>query len=583
MKTLLVSINAKYIHSNLAVRYLREYVKGLFPNTEIAEFNINQPLQLIRSQIVDAKPDVLGISCYIWNWDMVQKLVSDIKSVLPAVTIVLGGPEVSYDVQEHLIRSPAVDFIIRGEGEEPLRQLLTKLAADQAPEQWAHTVPGVVYKGTDDRARVEPYQMDLGQLASPYGGSLDQLESKVLYYEASRGCPYRCSFCLSSLSGVVRFVPLERVFRDLERLLNLQPKQIRFVDRTFNAHPERALTLVRWMAKQATKTRFQLEITGDALRDELVDAFLEAPPHRFQLEIGVQSTSEQALTGVQRRSDLQRLYRTVTTLRQGKTPIRVMLDLIAGLPHESLETFGRSFDAVYNLQPTKIHLGFLKFLRGSQLREEAGHLGYVFQEHPPYEILASPWLDVEDLQHLHVVEDLVERYYNSGRFQYSLPWLIAANGGSPFRFYSHLARWWRQHRLHLRGHSSVQLYPLLLDYADFVPKKQLQGRLGVDFRVNHRTQPLPVELELEDASNEVQRWLDSSTLDQKFPQFQGLSARQIRKRLHSLRLPHAIIETADANVDDSAVGGQIVLFHYRDLQVPAEVLPLAPSRNFVVD
>ncbi len=584
MKTLLAAINAKFIHANLAVRYLREYVKPTFPQTEMVEFNINQPLQLILAQIVAERPDVLGISCYIWNWDMVQKLVTDIKKVMPRLLIVLGGPEVSYDCREHLHHLPAVDFIIRGEGEEPLRQLLLHLAAADDLERWGPSVPGLVYRSHPSTEQVLPHQMDLALLRSPYGGKLGQLDNKVLYYESSRGCPYRCSFCLSSLSGPVRYLPLERVQRELEHLLTLRPKQIRFVDRTFNADPRRAETLIRWLASQNTDTRFQLEITGDILTDSLLDALNQAPAERFQLEIGVQSASEDALAAVQRNSKLKRLEHAVRSLRSGPTPTRIMLDLIAGLPGETLAMFGRSLDFVFNLKPTKIHLGFLKFLRGSQLRQQAATMGYCFQEHPPYEILAAPWLDFAELQHLHVVEDLVERYFNSGRFSYTLPWLVSHYQGSAYSFFSSFAQWWQQHDLQLREHGSVELYPLLLEFASTVPQELLRSYLALDFRIHHRTQPLPGALGVKDAGKAVQQWLETSNFAAQVPQFAGLSPRQIRKRLHSLQVPATVVARPAVQGPGPGCGReQILFFHYPDLQMPAEVLVYEQSRNSVIN
>jgi len=566
LKVMLAAINAKYIHSNLAVRYLHAHVKPEFPDTHFLEFNINQNLDVITAELLSHPHDVLGISCYIWNWDLVQKMVSDYSLVRPDTVIVLGGPEVSYDTEAHLEAQAGVDYIVRGEGEEPFLRLLRALNKTRRPTaDTLASIPGVCYRAEGGTVEQPAHIMDLDKLRPPYAEGMEQLEHKILYYEASRGCPYRCSFCLSSLSGPVRHFPLQRVKEDLQELLTLDPDQIRFVDRTFNAHPQRAFELVQWMARQPTRTRFQLEITGDTLTQPLVDVFKSAPPGRFQLEIGVQSTYKEALAGVERKSDLQQLAQRVEEIRAGGST-GIMLDLIAGLPHESLGHFAASFNYVYNLDPGRIHLGSLKFLRGSELRRQYRRWGYGFQRHPPYEVLFSDAISFAELHHLQIISDLVDRCYNSGRFAWTLPWLINHFFSSPFAFYSEWAHWWKESGLHLQSHGAAALYGHLHAFLGGCRHPQYRALAALDFCLFERTKDVPDFLDVDEAGDNLKRWIQSRKVLDSFPEWEPLSNRQIQKRTRAVRLPAAVLDESGC----PAYGGepQVVALCYPDMQTP---------------
>ena len=435
---LLTTLNSKYIHTALALYSLQAYCRRDFPAIQVKEFNINQDLEAILGAIYRTRPSILGFSTNIWNIIPTLELVERVKKVLPETVVILGGPEASADWAALLQQPVAPDYIVCGEGEETLRQLLHYLTSGK-PDRAA--INGLAYKdGGRVVATPPPAPLDLEKIPFPYP-DLSVLRHRLVYYESSRGCPYRCAYCMSGWEqSTMRYLPLERVKADLARFIEGGVGTVKMVDRTFNLDRQRTVKLLQFLAEQEGTTEFHFEMVGELIDEEIIAIFKAAPPGRFRVEIGVQSTCPAALEAVNRRYDLERLGRSCAALT--RIPgVTVHLDLIAGLPHEDLATFARSFDWTFRLRPAELQLGFLKLLKGSPLRGQAGAYGYQFTSMPPYEILQSNWLSYPDLLHLKAVAVLVEKYYNSKHFHYTLSYLFRAENISPWRFFSALARY----------------------------------------------------------------------------------------------------------------------------------------------
>ncbi len=529
MKVLIAAMNAKYSHSSLAVRYLVHYCREEFPNIEGVEYNINQDPQLVLADIVRRRPDVVGFSCYIWNIELILPIISNLRKVSPQTTIILGGPEVSFDTEYWLGEYPAIDYLIAGEGEEALRLFLNayKQGDGQIPSSLLAAIPGLVYRDGDTIHSNPQKPIDLAKIPPIYSGDISGLKNKIVYYETTRGCPFKCAYCLSSVMGRVREFPLKQCKEELRLLSQIGVEQIRFVDRTFNYDGDRAYDLLEFMISLDTTTRFQLEVSGDILTDDVLQLLTTAPPNRFQFEIGVQSTNEETLEAVSRNSDLERLGEVVEFLRT-KTHVRVLLDLIAGLPKEGFHRFGQSFDYVYSLKPTRIHLGFLKLLRGSRLRKEADSFGCVYRERAPYEVLQTDDLSYEELCRLHTIEDLVDKYV-SGRFERSLEYLLQ-DGKSPFWFFNDFAERWEERGYHWLNHSQMTLYKIL---ADFYAKENpdLISYLRWDFRLNEPRRGTPRwmgGLPNRSLENELIR---SGRVFDYLPKLKSLPTREIGRRI----------------------------------------------------
>lgn len=558
MKVVLAALNAKFTHTSLALRYLSQAASSF--NIDTVEYNINQDLAQIAADIYAKKPDVLGLSCYIWNINEVLQIISDLRRVCPALTIILGGPEVSFDIDHWLTNYPDIDYIVAGEGEEAWVRFLTawentngKLSSEDLA-----AIPGLAYRW-DGKIMQNPMQgVDLATLPAVYSGSLEGLEHRIVYYETTRGCPFRCAYCLSSVMGPVREFPMDRCKQELRRLAEANCEQIRFVDRTFNYDPERAYELIEFMIGLDTRTRFQLEVSGDILTPRLLELLRKAPPGRLQFEIGVQSTNPDTLRAVSRKQNLDKLAEAVRFLIE-ETHVRVLLDLIAGLPHEGFDRFGESFDYVYRLKPYRIHLGFLKLLRGSRLRQEADVFGCVFSGRAPYEVLQTNDISYEELAHLHVIEDLVERYVNSGRFECSIEYL-AEQFQSPFKFFDDFAYRWKDSGYHWVNHSLHGLYRVLKEfYSREYPA--LEEYLRWDFRVNEPKSPTPTWLGGVQTRSRENAVIRSGIVGQLLPELADLPPREIGRRIYVEEF-------------DFGQGIEKKLFYFEPGAARARVLPL---------
>ena len=530
MKVVLVALNATYSHTNLALGYLKNYCQPHFPNLETLEFNINQNLDMILAELARKNADVVGFSCYIWNIELILPLVSNLRKVCPKTTIILGGPEVSFDTEYWLTEYKDIDFLIAGEGEEALLSFLTELEKSQGelePDKM-QSIPGLVYRKPNGKIATNPgVPLDLGTIPPLYTGDLRKFENKIVYYETTRGCPFKCAYCLSSVMGRVRKFPDDRAKEELANLARAKVEQVRFVDRTFNYDAKRAYDLLQFMIELDTTTRFQLEVSGDILTEPILELLRTAPENRFQFEIGVQSTNLATLEAVSRRTDLDKLAEVVRFLKENTT-VRVLLDLIAGLPEEGFWRFGESFDYVYNLKPDRIHLGFLKLLRGSQLRDEAESFGCVYTDHAPYEVLYTNDLSFAEIQRLKLIEDLVEKYEIS-RFEKSLDYLLPA-GRSPFAFFNEFAEKWEAQGYNWLNHSLVGRYKILweffgADYPDLLPW------LTFDFRTSESRAATPEWMGGRSDRSLENELIRSGRVVELLPELADLGPREIGRKI----------------------------------------------------
>lgn len=458
MKVLLTALNAKYVHTNLAVRYLREYTKDLEYECIIKEFSINDRLENILEALLEEKPEVIGFSCYIWNIEMVIKLSKLIKKVNKNIEIIYGGPEVSFDVREFL-EGEGGDYLIEGEGEEPYRQfILYKLNRGSV-----ENIPGFFYRDEEGniKGRDNLNMLDMNRLPFPYTNELE-FKNKIIYYEASRGCPFNCKYCLSSTIKGVRFRNLDLVKEELTLLMERAVGLVKFVDRTFNANRDYARKLWQFLKEADTSTCFHFEISADLLTDEDIELLNSVPKGRFQFEIGVQSTNEEVVENINRTMNIEKLAHRVRQLRIPDN-IQLHLDLIAGLPGESYESFKESFNRVYSFGPHVIQLGFLKLLKGSKMKEEEEQWGMVYSPYPPYEIIRNNYISYEELLILKKVEAIVDKYYNSGNFSNILKYLIP-NFNSAFDFFLTLAEFFQRKGYFNRSISGVDYYRIFIEF-----------------------------------------------------------------------------------------------------------------------
>lgn len=465
MKVLLSTLNSKYIHTALSLRYLKAFAeKETDVEIEIAEYTINQNINHIIGEIYRKMPDVLAFSVYIWNISEILSISEAIKMLLPDVKIVLGGPEVSFETESLIAENSAVDIVISGEGEISFAEVLVALRGEKP----LSTVSGITYRD-GDCAVVNPPRTelaDLSEIPDVYGEDLEEYENKIIYYESSRGCPFNCKFCLSSTIKGVRFFDIERVKRDLKRFLDAKVKQVKFIDRTFNAKKSHAMEVLRYILENDNGyTNFHFEITAHLLDDEMMELLSTLPPGLVQFEIGVQSTNSETIDAINRTTDFEKLSNSVAKLRSLQN-IHLHLDLIAGLPHEDYRSFEKSFNDVYGLKPEKLQLGFLKLLKGSSLRAERELHGFKFIDRAPYEVLENRYMPYSDMLRIKDIEELVEIYGNEKDFEKTVSYMIENIYGSPFRFYEELSEYWRENGHYESPHSKVAQYKLLKEFAE---------------------------------------------------------------------------------------------------------------------
>jgi radical SAM superfamily enzyme YgiQ (UPF0313 family) len=426
------------------------------------EFTINDHLKRVVGDIYRHKPDIIALSCYIWNIRETLMVVESIKKVIPDSVVVLGGPEVSYDSVSLLEENTEVDVIVKGEGEITFPFLIERLMNNKPLDD----VEGITYRkaGTIIENRDRTPLSDLDALPFPYEEGFQDLDNRIVYYETTRGCPFQCQYCLSSINPGVRYLSLDRVRKDIKTFIDAGIPQVKLVDRTFNCNPKRARDIFRMIMEMGGNTNFHFEICGDLLDDETLDLLKDAPPGLFQFEIGVQSTRVETLEAIRRKTDFDKLSERVKILK-GYRNIHLHLDLIAGLPGENYLSFQRSFNDVYKLKPDRLQLGFLKLLKGSGIRKDAEIWEYKYLSQPPYEVLENRDISYGEMLMLKDVEDLVERYYNTHRYTNSLEYLGQLFGGDYYALYEDFARYWRTKGYAGLSHSLIRHYEIFIEYG----------------------------------------------------------------------------------------------------------------------
>ncbi|WP_025680920.1 B12-binding domain-containing radical SAM protein [Paenibacillus massiliensis] len=541
MKVVLSTLNAKYIHTCLAIRCLKAYSDKDF-DIELAEYTIKDPVMNIVSDLFQRKPDVIGFSCYIWNIEETIKVIDIVKKVMPEVRIVLGGPEVSYDTEDWMKRLRNVDFIVMGEGEESFHQLLQEIEGKGK----YHFVYGLAYrKGEEIILMPGRPKADLNDLPSPHRfvEDIPELANRIVYFETSRGCPFSCQFCLSSIEVGVRYYDIERTKADIIYLIDQGAKLIKFVDRTFNIKRDYALEMFQFLIENHRGCVFQFEITADIMRPEVLDYLAEhAPPGIFRFEIGVQSTNDPTNELVKRRQNFAKLTRTVTKVKNSRK-IDQHLDLIAGLPQEDYNTFRKTFNDVFALGPEELQLGFLKMLRGTGLRLDAEKYNYTYMDVAPYEMLSNDVLSFEDIVRLKRLEDVLEKYWNAHRMDRTLKFLMEQEFPSAFDFFQEFGDYWEGQGWQKIGHQLEDLFMRLHSFLEQRDTKNMEVILGLmklDYFLNHKYKPRKI-------------WWDFGLEKDEWGSYMKLAAEQPEK----LQAVQGDITDMDGGLEHSGHGHEL--------------------------
>lgn len=544
MKVLLTAVNAKYIHSNPAVYSLQKFVTAYAPeygrNVELAEFTINHYADDILQEIYRRRPDVVAFSCYIWNLQMIERVLEDLPRVLPEVQIWAGGPEVSYDAPEFLKKHDCMTGVMMGEGEETFLELM---------EYWhgkkkLNEIPGITWRDGEREIKVQPGRplLDMNRIPFLYD-ELDDFEHRIIYYESSRGCPFSCSYCLSSIDKSVRFRDAQTVVKELQFFLDRKVPQVKFVDRTFNCRHSHALTIWNYIREHDNGiTNFHFEIAADLLNEEELALLNTMRPGLVQLEIGVQSTNQKTIEAIDRVMDFSHLCSVVKRVQSGHN-IHQHLDLIAGLPWENFDSFRQSFNDVYHLYPDQLQLGFLKVLKGSRMQEKAEEYGIVYHSDPVYEVFYTNWISYQEILELKQIEDMVEVYYNSGQFPNTIRHL-EKEFCDPFTMYQRMAAFYGQQGWWGQSHSRMQRFEMLREFIHSISENRIYDELlllDLYLRENSKSRPKWAP----DLQNEKKQFLDWFRQEEQEHQvlkgYEGFSARQMMNMVHLERFS---IETA---------------------------------------
>lgn len=488
MNVVLSTLNSKFIHSSLALRYLKAYGEAHGQAYDIVEYTINMPVLHILSDITEHDIDILGFACYIWNIEMTLHVVDMVKAVRPDIKIVLGGPEVSFTADELLERCPNIDYIVQGEGEEAFHALVTALQLGN--DGLDPVIPGV--RGRRDGSilgSLEAVEVsDLSSIPFPYTEEdMEDLEHKIIYYESSRGCPFSCQYCLSGNKNTVRFFPQERTLEELQWFIDHGVKQVKFVDRTFNCAPHHHRPLMEFMRDSDTDMNFHLEMEPELMTEWETNILCETPPGRIQIEVGVQSTHKKTLDAINRYNDWPYIQKSIRPIIQvGRT--HVHMDLIVGLPHEDFNRFGQSFNDLFSLQPHALQIGFLKLLKGSGVRRMREYK-YVADPLAPYEVLSTHVLPYDDVRFLKYLEDVFERFYNSERFRTTFGYIgqqLIHGETDAFTYFCDMTRAWLKegnHKVNLKDIDQIEfLYRFFLAKGDTIAAELLQYDTLVSYR-----------------------------------------------------------------------------------------------------
>lgn len=491
MKILLVACNAKYIHSNLAVYDLQAYASDYADHIVLKEYTINQQKDDIMRDIYLEHPDVVCVSCYIWNLSFVKELMADLIKILPGADFWAGGPEVSYDAEKFLTENSEFKGVMVGEGEETFKEL-ARYYVEKNPQD-LKDMTGICYRDGDQIIHNGWRQiMDLSSIPFIYK-DLSEFKNRIIYYESSRGCPFSCSYCLSSIDKKLRFRDTETVKKELQFFIDNKVPQVKFVDRTFNCKHDHAMAIWKYINEHDNGvTNFHFEISADLLREEELQEMSTMRPGLIQLEIGVQSTNPDTIKAIHRTMDFEKLKGIVDRIHSFGN-IHQHLDLIAGLPYEDYDSFRHSFNDVYALKPQQLQLGFLKVLKGSHMMEMCKEYGIVYKTQEPYEVLSTKWLDYDHVLKLKTVENMVEVYYNSGQFQNTLEYLENFFQDA-FSIYERLGSFYMEKGYGDVSHTRMRRYEILLEFLEDVPEismDQVKDQMVYDLylRENLKSRP----------------------------------------------------------------------------------------------
>ena len=567
MKVLLTAVNAKYIHSNPAVYSLQKFTAAYAPEyrneIELAEFTINHYADDILQEIYRRKPDVVAFSCYIWNLQMIEKVLEDLPKVLPDVQIWAGGPEVSYDAPEFLKKHSCMTGVMTGEGEETFLELMEYYHGKRSLRE----IRGITWRDETQKIQVNSGRqlLDMNRIPFLYD-ELDDFEHRIIYYESSRGCPFSCSYCLSSIDKSVRFRDAQTVVKELQFFLDRNVPQVKFVDRTFNCRHSHALTIWNYIREHDNGiTNFHFEIAADLLNEEELALLNTMRPGLVQLEIGVQSTNLKTIEAIDRIMDFSHLSSVVKRIQSGHN-IHQHLDLIAGLPWENFDSFRQSFNDVYHLYPDQLQLGFLKVLKGSKMQEKAGEYGIIYHSDPVYEVLYTNWISYQEILELKQIEDMVEVYYNSGQFPNTIRHL-EKEFSDPFTMYQQLAVFYGQQGWWGQSHSRIQRFEMLRAFIHTVTDSSVYEELlllDLYLRENSKSRPKWAS----DLQQEKKQFLDWFRQEEQEHQilkgYEGFSARQMMNMVHLERFSREMAQLC--GWEQMPEDGQEcwVLFDYRN-------------------
>ena len=549
MKILLVAINAKYIHSNLAVYCLKAYAEKNMPQDvnvqiELAEYTINQNRDEILKDIYRRQAEMICFSCYIWNLDYVESMIRDVKKVMKDVIIWAGGPEVSYDSRETLGRLPELTGVMKGEGEKTFAKLCEVYGKrSETSELSLEQIDGITFRCPDGTICERPWRvpMDLSEVPFVYH-DMKKFENKIIYYETSRGCPFSCSYCLSSIDKRLRFRSLDLVFNELQFFLDHKVPQVKFVDRTFNCKHDHAMAIWKYIHEHDNGiTNFHFEVAADLLNDEEIRLIRQMRPGLIQLEIGVQSTNMDTIREIRRTMRLEEVREHVARIKE-KGNIHQHLDLIAGLPYEDIKSFRKSFDDVYSMRPDQLQLGFLKVLKGSYMQEMQQEYELRYKDEPPYEVLSTKWLPYSDVIELKGIEEMVEIYYNSGQFTHVVEALVE-NYASAYQMYQDLWQYYEDHDYMGIQHRRSARYEIVLDFVKEKYPEQadvMRELLTYDYYLRENAKSRP-EFAGEDATDKrfVRAFYEEEEKERKhLPGYEQFDRNQMRKMTHLEYFPH---------------------------------------------
>lgn len=565
MKILLTTLNAKYIHSSLALRSIKTYCGDYENYITIEEFTINNEENYILSKLYNINPNIICFSCYIWNIEQILNIINTIKKVMPNIIVILGGPEVSYDSEDIIKNNSNIDIISYGEGEATFLELMQYFINNKGS---LDKIDGIVYKnGYNILTNAQRQGLSLDNIPFVYNdNNIKGFENKIIYYETSRGCPYQCQYCLSSIEKGVRFLSLERVYSDLQFFLDHNIKQVKFVDRTFNCNKNHALNIWEYIQKNDNNiTNFHFEITADLIDDEIIKFLKTIRTGLFQFEIGIQSTNIETIEYIKRKVDFELLSDIVKKIKLSNN-IHQHLDLIAGLPGESYESFKKSFNDVYLLEPEQFQLGFLKLLKGSGLRKDAKKYGLIYKQKAPYEILYNDYIDYKHILKLKSIEEMIETYYNSGKALYTLKYIISFFK-SPFDFYENLSQYWENNGYDLVQHSKMELYTILMRFSsEYVLHniEEIKELLKFDIFLNDNVKTLPTWLEVKkDNILEIsikKFYKNRYNIEKYLPELVEYEYKQISRMSHIEYFKYDIISLINTGI--SELSGNMILFNY---------------------